>query len=91
MEIMTGIGWVAAIVFPAITPVGTMVTDKTNEFNTEFAQNVDAGNSCFDRVGGEVGSYSKPSDFSLDLVCNWRLKQVTKEGTYKEWVLERAI
>ena len=91
MEIMTGIGWVASVMLPALSPVGTMVTDKTNEFNTKFAQHVDAGNSCFDRVGGEVGSYGKPSDFSMDLLCNWRLKQVTKEGTYKEWILERAI
>ena len=91
MELISGIGWLAAVVFPVVTPVGTMVAQKTNEFNTEFAQRVDAGNSCFDRVGGEVGSYGKPSDFSLDLVCNYRLKQVTKEGTYKEWVLERAI
>ena len=91
MELISGIGWLAAVAFPLVTPVGTMITDKTNEFNTKFAQHVDAGNSCFDRVGGEVGSYGKPSDFSMDLLCNWRLKQVSKEGTYKEWVLERAI
>ena len=91
MEIIKGIGWIASVMLPALSPVGTMITDKTNEFNTAFAQHVDAGNSCFDRVGGEVGSYGKPSDFSMDLLCNWRLKQVTKEGTYKEWVLERAI
>ena len=91
MEIMTGLGWIASVMLPALSPVGTMITQKTNEFNTEFAQSVDAGNSCFDRIGGEVGSYGKPSDFSMDLLCNWRLKQVTKEVTYKEWVLERAI
>ena len=91
MEIMTGLGWIATVLLPAMSPVGDMITEKTNKFNTEFAQSVDAGDSCFDRVGGEVGSYGKPSDFSLDLICNYRLKQVTKEGTYKEWVLERAI
>ena len=88
---MTGLGWIASVMLPALSPVGTMITQKTNEFNTEFARSVDAGNSCFDRIGGEVGSYGKPSDFSMDLLCNWRLKQVTKEGTDKEWVLERAI
>ena len=91
MEIMTGLGWIASVMLPALSPVGTMITQETNKFNMEFARSVDAGNSCFDRIGGEVGSYGKPSDFSMDLLCNWRFKQVTKEGTYKEWVLERAI
>lgn len=91
MEIMTGLGWIASVMLPALSPVGTMIAQETNKFNMEFARSVDAGNSCFDRIGGEVGSYGKPSDFSMDLLCNWRLKQVTKEGTYKEWVLERAI
>ena len=91
MEIMTGIGWIASVMLPALSPVGTMITDKTNEFNKAFAHSVDSGDSCFNRIGGEVGTYGKPSDYSLDLICNYRLKQVTKEGTYKEWVLERAI
>ena len=91
MELIAGIGWIAATTFPLFTPVGTTVTEKTNEFNTEFARSVDAGDSCFNRVGGEVGTYGKPSDYSLDLICNYRLRQVTKEGTYKEWHLERAI
>ena len=89
MEIMTGIGWIASVFLPAMSPLGTAITDKTNEYNTQFAHDVDAGDSCFNRVGGEVGTYGKPSNYSLDLICNWRLKHVTKEGTYKEWILER--
>ena len=91
MEIMTGIGWIAAVAFPLFTPVGTMITEETSKFNMEFAKSVDSGDSCFNRIGGEVGTYGKPSDYSLDLICNYRLRQVTKEGTYKEWHLERAI
>jgi len=91
MEIMTGLGWIASVFLPAMSPVGGMITEKTSQFNSEFAQSVDSGDSCWNRVGGTVGTYGKPSDYSLDLICNYRLKQVTKEGTYKEWVLERAI
>ena len=89
MENMTGLGWIASVMLPALSPVGTMITEETNEFNMEFAQSVDSGDSCFNRIGGEVGTYGKPSDYSLDLICNYRLKHVTKEGTYKEWILER--
>ena len=91
MEILTGIGWLASITFPLFTPVGGMIEEKTTQFNVEFAKSVDSGDSCFNRVGGTVGTYGSPSDYSLDLTCNYRLKQVTKEGTYKEWILERAI
>jgi len=89
MEIMKGLGWIASVLLPAMSPVGDMITEKTSQFNVEFAKSVDAGESCFDRVGGTVGEYGKPSNYRLDLICNYRLKQVTKEGTYKEWVLER--
>ena len=91
MEIMTGLGWIATVLLPAVSPVGEMITEKTNKFNVEFAKYVDSGDSCWDRIGGTVGTYGKPGDYSLDLICNYRLKQVTKEGTYREWVLERAI
>ena len=91
MEIMTGLGWIATVFLPAVSPVGDMITEKTSQFNVEFAKAVDSGDSCWDRVGGTVGTYGKPGDYSLDLICNYRLKQVTKEGTYKEWILERAI
>ena len=91
MEIMTGLGWIASVFIPAMSPVGDMITEKTSKFNIEFAKSVDSGDSCFDRIGGTVGTYGKPSDYSLDLICNYRLRQVTKEGTYKEWHLERAI
>ena len=91
MEIMTGLGWIVSVMLPALSPVGTMVTEETSKFNMEFVQSVDSGDSCFDRIGGTVGTYGKPSDYSLDLICNYRLRQVTKEGTYKEWHIERAI
>ena len=41
-----------------------------NTFNNQFAADVDAGKSCYDRVAGEVGSYGSPQDFSLDALCN---------------------
>ena len=89
MEIMTGLGWIASVMLPALSPVGTMITEETSKFNKAFVHSVDSGDSCFNRIGGTVGTYGKPSDYSLDLICNYRLSQVTKEGTYKEWVLER--
>ena len=60
-----------------------------NTFNDQFAMDVDAGKSCFDRVGGESGSYGKPSDFSMDALCNYRLKSKDVPSTSRKWYLER--
>ena len=60
-----------------------------NTFNDQFAADVDAGKSCYDRVSGEVGSYGKPSDFSMDALCNYRLKSKDVPSTSRKWYLER--
>ena len=60
-----------------------------NTFNDQFAMSVDSGDSCWDRVAGEVGSYGKPSDFSMDALCNYRLKSKDVPSTSRKWYLER--
>ena len=68
---------------------GVAANQPLSTFNEQFAMDVDAGKSCFDRVGGEVGSYGKPSDFSMDYMCNYRLKSKEVPSTSRKWYLER--
>jgi len=75
---MTGItflGWLAA----AYMGTYAIPAAQLDNFNTKFAVGVDAGDSCFDRVSGTPGSYGSPEDYSLDLLCNYRL--VKEQGT----------
>lgn len=62
-----------------------------NNFNDQFAMDVDAGNSCFNRVAGEVGSYGSPQDFSMDFMCNYRLfkEPVPMDQPRYEWKIKR--
>ena len=68
----------------------TVWSHPLDNLNEAFARGVDSGQSCWTRTHGEPGSYGDPSQYDLDLICNWRLKKVTKTGTYDEWVLERG-
>ena len=75
---MTGItflGWLAA----AYMGTYAIPAAQLDNFNTKFAVSVDAGDSCFDRVSGTPGSYGSPENYSLDLLCNYRL--VKEQGT----------
>ena len=38
--------------------------------NNEFARAVDARENCWERVGGEVGVYGKPENYSWYPLCN---------------------
>jgi len=38
--------------------------------NNEFARKVDAGENCFFRIGGEVGEYGKPENYTWYPLCN---------------------
>ena len=79
------IGWVAAAwMGQAALPAAAL--DKIND---AFAYRVDHNDSCWDRVGGVRGSYGSPEDYSLDLLCNWRLKKVATTGEITEWQLVR--
>ena len=86
MPIIEGIGWVATAVLGLH---GTPVADALNDYNNHFAMEVDRGNSCFNRVSGFEGVYGGPQEFDMDLLCNWRLKKVAREGTVYDWILER--
>jgi len=85
MEIITGLGWLAAAYMGTLALPGATL----NSFNDEFAYKVDHNQSCFTRIGGVHGSYGQPSDYSLDLLCNYRLtsEMVTKDT--KVWKLHR--
>lgn len=88
MPIMEAIGWFVITFAPlSMSGVGPAI-DRANE---GFTMQVDTGNSCWDRVGGEVGTYGKPSDYSLDLMCNWRIKKYEKVEEVKTtgWELVR--
>ena len=69
MELITGIGWAAAFFFPALTPAGVWVAENTDAINEKFVERVDSGYSCWTRVGGDVGVYGHPGNYSLDPVC----------------------
>ena len=86
MGIVEGIGWIA---MAAMGIHGTPVADAVNKYNDHFATKVDRGASCFDRIGGEVGEYGGPGNYSLDLVCNYRLKRRAVTETVYKWSLER--
>jgi hypothetical protein len=87
MPIIEFIGWLAA----AYTGTTALpVADAINDYNTKFAMAVDAGDSCFDRIGGEVGSYGVPGDFDLDPLCNYRLETYEMEDTVTKWRLIRS-
>ena len=60
-------------------------------FNDQFVADVDAGNSCFNRVAGEVGSYGSPHNFSMDYTCNYRLfkEPVPMDQPRYEWKIKR--
>jgi len=82
---MTFLGWLAAAYVGTLTiPAQTL-----DDFNTRFANKVDSGHSCWDRVGGAEGTYSKPGDYSLDLACNYRLKRSVTTGEVVRWELVR--
>ena len=86
MPIIEGIGWIATAMmgFHSLP-----VADAVNEYNDHFAMEVDRGSSCWDRVSGFEGVYGGPHEFTLDLLCNYRLKKVAREGTVYDWILER--
>ena len=86
MPILEAIGW-AALTFTPLQVVGA--GPMIDEVNNKFAQDVDAGHSCWNRVGGTVGEYGQPSDYSLDLICNWRLKKSTTTQEVTSWELVR--
>ena len=77
-------GYVLAFLISAVA-----ANQPLNTFNDQFAMSVDSGDSCWDRVAGEVGSYGKPSDFSMDALCNYRLKSKDVPSTSRKWYLER--
>jgi len=82
---MTGItflGWLAA----AYMGTYAVPAAQLDNVNTQFAINVDAGDSCFDRVSGTPGSYGSPENYSLDLACNYSL--VKEPGMV--WKLRRS-
>ena len=79
------IGLVATAALSLTTPA----IDALEDFNTKFAIRVDLGKSCFDRVSGTPGSYGNPHNYSLDPLCNYRLKYVTRHGEYKVLTLTR--
>ena len=70
---------------------GVMSYAPLNNFNDQFVADVDAGNSCFNRVAGEVGSYGSPHNFSMDYTCNYRLfkEPVPMDQPRYEWKIKR--
>ena len=87
MPIIEAIGWLAAAYTGA---VALPVAGAINQYNNRFAIRVDAGRSCYNRIGGEVGSYGSPSDFDLDPTCNYRVETYQVEDTVTKWRLIRS-
>ena len=82
---MTFIGWLAAAYMGSLALPAAQLT----KMNHSFSVGVDAGESCWDRVSGTPGMYGHPSDYSLDLLCNYRLTHETVNKDVKVWRLSR--
>lgn len=86
MPIVEALGWIA-ITFGsnmALKP-GHMLED----FNNHWAIEVDRGESCWTRVSGIEGAYGSPEDFTLDLLCNYRLHKETVTKDVSTWTIKR--
>jgi hypothetical protein len=59
----------------ALAYIGAVYTpfNHLEDINTVFAQRVDAMESCWYRIDGEPGSYGSPHNYSLDLLCRYRI------------------
>ena len=86
MDGIVFLGWLYAATLSSMAIPG----DRLDALNDAFARGVDSHKSCWDRVSGTVGEYGNPHDYSLDLLCNYRLRKVTKEGPYTSWILTRG-
>ena len=87
MPVIEFLGWLSAAY---MGHTALPIADALNDYNTKFAMSVDAGDSCFDRIGGEVGSYGVPGDFDLDPMCNYRIQTYEVEDTVTKWRLIRS-
>ena len=85
MTALTFMGWLA------LSYIGTLAIPvaQLTKFNKEFTYAVDHNQSCFTRVAGIHGVYGKPSDYSLDLLCNYKLTHETVNKDVKVWRLSR--
>ena len=87
MPIVEALGWIV-ITFGSNMALGPgHVLEGVNE---AFARGVDSGDSCWDRVAGEEGSYGGPENYTLDLICNYRLKKETVTKDVTSWSLTRG-
>ena len=82
---ITFIGWLAAAYMGTLALPAAQLT----KFNHDFAVSVDAGDSCWDRVAGTPGMYGSPENYSLDIVCNYKLTHETVNKDVKVWRLGR--
>ena len=87
VTLIEAVGWFA-IAWTSHTVIP--ISNAIDEWNNHFAVEVDSGNSCFDRVSGIEGHYGGPHEFSLDPLCNYRIKKAPVEGQRYEWILERT-
>lgn len=85
MSALTFMGWLA------LSYAGTLAIPaaQLTKFNNDFAASVDSGDSCWDRVGGTPGIYGSPENYSLDIVCNYKLTHETVTQDVKVWRLSR--
>jgi hypothetical protein len=64
---------IAGAIFIAYLGAISYPFNTAMDINTAFAQRVDAVQSCWYRIDGEVGSYGSPHNYSLDLLCRYRV------------------
>jgi len=87
MPIIEAVGWIA-LSWASHTAIP--VSAAVDAWNNRFVHRVDAGRSCWDRIGGTVGEYGSPENYTLDLACNYRLESYTEEDTVTKWRLIRS-
>jgi len=81
MPILEAIG-IFVLTYAPITALD--VNGYLNKANQSFSEQVDARNSCWERVAGEVGTYGTWSNYSLDPTCEVKRRTEAKKRAAKE-------
>ncbi len=88
MPILEGIGMFILLYAP-ITALD--INGALNKANQSFSEQVDASNSCWERVAGEVGTYGTWSNYNLNPLCEVKRRAEAKRRAAKEELNEKVI
>lgn len=88
MPILEAIG-IFVLTYAPITALD--VNGYVNKANQSFSEQVDARNSCWERVAGEVGTYGTWSNYSLDPTCEVKRRAEAEKRAKKEELNDKVL